>query len=273
MLAFMAAATQELTLTSHKTERRAWDRARVDAALEAGVTQAILGITAPALDRRWRVDGVPRKIMFSGFAVTVTVQAESGRYDLNSIDASVLTALLRSADVDPDGAAALTDSILDWRSPPGLHRIHAASDEDYAAARLPYRPRHAAFQTVEELRLVPGMTPALFKRTRPALTVYTHRPMIDPAIAPREALLALYNGDEDQVNAVLAARNDGDDSASPLHGSSQKGVMNPGISLAGQAFQIAAEITLDRRLFRCSRVVMLTGNRQRPYLTLAWSDD
>lgn len=270
MLSLMAAATQDLALTSHRTERRAWDHARADAALNASVTEAVLGITTPAVDQRWRVDGVSRDIEFSGFTVKVTVQAESGRYDLNAVDESVLTALLRSQGVEPDRATALADSILDWRSPPGPHRLNGATDSDYAAAGLPYRPRHAAFQSVDELRLVLGMSPQLFKRIRPALTVYTKRAAIDPALAPRETLLALYNGDEDRVNATLKAREEGDDSGFAIYVSSHKGVINPGISLAGQAFDILAETSIERRMYRREVVVLFTGSDRTPLIRLAW---
>src|SRR5438552_11964968 len=75
MLSLMAVAGQDLALTSHRTERRAWDRARTDAALQAGITQTIVGIAAQTGDR-WRVDGASRQIPFAGFNLKVTVQDE-----------------------------------------------------------------------------------------------------------------------------------------------------------------------------------------------------
>src|SRR5207248_10770726 len=80
-LSVMAAATQELTLTAHRTEARAWERARADAALNAGLTEAVIGISAPDVSDRWRVDGVPRQIAFGWLTINVSVQAEAGRYD------------------------------------------------------------------------------------------------------------------------------------------------------------------------------------------------
>ncbi len=269
MLSLMAAATQELTLTSHRTERRAWNRACADAALHAAITQAILGITAPTRDQRWRVDGTSREVTFGGFRLKVSVQAESGRYDLNAVDASVLTTLLRSQDVDPDRATALTDSILDWRSPTGLHRLNGATNDEYAAAGLPYRPRHAAFQSVDELQLVLGMTPALFKRIRPALTVYTKRTMIDPALAPKEALLALYNRNADEVDAVLKARDQAGDMSQAIYASSHQSIINPGISLAGQAFDISAATWIEGRDYALEVVAVLTGSNQPAFITLS----
>jgi general secretion pathway protein K len=266
----MAAGIQELTLTAHRAERRVWDGARADAALQAGIVQAVVGIASPNSDR-WRVDGVARSIDFEGFKLKITVQAEEGRFDLNAIDASMLNALLRSADVPADRATTLTDSILDWRGPAGLHRLNGFSDDDYARAGLPYRPRHAAFQTVDELQLVLGMTPEIFRRIRPALTVYSKRAMIDPLLAPREALLALYSGNKDQVDRILAARESGAELPSETYPSSHNGVINPGIPMAGQSFSIDVETTLAKHVYRRAAVVLLTGDDALPYLTLAWS--
>jgi general secretion pathway protein K len=271
MLSLLAAATQELTITAHRAEHRAWDSARADAALEAGVVQAVAGISGTS--GRWRVDGVPRQESFEGFRLRIAVQDEAGRFDLNAVDGSILTALLRSAGLESELAAALSDTILDWRSPAGPHRLNGASDDDYAAAGLSYRPRHGAFQTVDELRLVLGMTPELFRRIRPALTVYTKRAMIDPALAPKEALLALYAGNEDAVEAILQARASGGEIPSELYLNSRDGVINPGVSLTGQAFTIAVETILDERSYRRTAVVMLTGDDKQPYLTLWWSND
>jgi len=267
MLALMAAATQELTVISARTERRAWETAEADAALDATVVQAVAGIAAPLASDRWRVDGLSRDVAVGGLPVTVAVQAEAGRYDLNAVDASVLTDLLRSAGVEAERASALAGNILTWRSPGPFHAIDGATDADYLTAGMPCRPRHAPFQHVDELQLVLGMTPDLFARIRPALTVYSRRATIDPAIAPREALLALYHGDRQRVDALLQAR----DAPSGENAGSRPGIMSPGLSLTGEAFTIAAQLEIDGRVHRRSVVVLLTGFPARPFLTLARS--
>ncbi|HEY1637315.1 MAG TPA: hypothetical protein VGF62_02230 [Rhizomicrobium sp.] len=267
MLALMAAATQELTIISSRTERRAWESAEASAAFDATAVQAVAGIAAPTVLDRWRVDGVSRDISVSGFPVRVVVQAEAGRYDLNAVDASVLMDLLRSAGVEPEHASALAGNILDWRSPGPFHVIDGATDADYLTAGMPCRPRHAPFQHVDELQLVLGMTPDLFGRIRPALTVYSKRATIDPMIAPRESLLALYHGDQQRVDALLQAR----DAPSAENIASRAGIMNPGLALAGEAFTIAAQVEIARRIYRRSVVVLLTGLPARPFLILARS--
>jgi general secretion pathway protein K len=270
MLAMLAAATQALTLTSYKTERRAGDAARADADLNAAVVRATAGIADPDLNQRWRVDGIAQNFAFDGTVIRVSVQDELGRIDLNSCDGSLLIQLLQAAGQSLDDATALSDKILDWRSPSTLHRLHGATDADYAAKGYAWRQRHGPFQTVDELRLVMGMNDALFARIRPALTVYTHRPMFDQTSAPREALLALYPGDPKQVDTILNARQAGAVPASGGGPSYPTGIVNPSVSLVGRAFAITAALDLKGRHFRRDAVVEMTGDSRQPYFVLAW---
>ena len=270
ILAMLAAATQALTLTSTKTEHRAQDGARADADLDAAVVRAAAGIADPDLSQRWRVDGVAQSFVFDGTTLRVSVQDELGRIDLNTCDGSLLSQLLLAAGMPLGDAQALSDKILDWRSPSNLHRLHGATDADYAARAYPWRQRHGPFQSVDELRLVMGMNDTLFARIRPALTVYSHRPMFDPTTAPREALLALYPGDVQQVDAILSTRAAHSELASAGAPSYPVGIVNPSVSLAGRAFSISAELARKGRRFRREAVIEMTGDSRTPYFVLAW---
>src|SRR5438045_4153246 len=57
MLGMMAAATQDLTVTSVRTERRALARAHLEDDLDAAVAAAILELDDTRVTNRWRVDG------------------------------------------------------------------------------------------------------------------------------------------------------------------------------------------------------------------------
>src|ERR1700733_11055908 len=168
-LTLMAAATEELTSSAYRIERRAIDRAQAEATLDAAIVRAALGIEAPDIVDRWRVDGTPESLTFDGKTVTVSVQDELGRFDLNAVDGSMLSALFRAENVPLDESDKLVDRILDWRGSTDLHRLHGATSEDYTAAGLPYKPRHGPFQSLDELRLVLGMPPYLFEKIRPTL--------------------------------------------------------------------------------------------------------
>ena len=260
-IALIAAATESLTAMSYRVERHALARAQAEAALDAGITEAMLGIEAPDIADRWRVDGVSREVEFNGVTLKINVQDELGKFDLNLVDGPTLTALLRSQGVGQGEAATLTARVLDWReaSEGEAHRINGGSDTDYAAAGFAYRPRHGPFQSVDELQLVLGMTPDLFTRIRPALTVYTKRATIEPDVATREALLALNDGDAAKVDGILRQRE-----AAASHATLDATVSS------GRAFTIAIESEFEHHHYARTAVVMLTPDDSRPYLILAW---
>src|SRR5260221_1739935 len=80
-LSMLAAAAQSVTATSLRAEQRAWDRAKSEAILDAGVNAAVLGLITS--QDNWRVDGVPREFAFEGRTLRIVIQDERGRIDLN----------------------------------------------------------------------------------------------------------------------------------------------------------------------------------------------
>jgi len=264
MLALMAAATQELTITSSRAERANEDATAIDAAFDAGLARALVAIGDTRPEARWRVDGVPERFDFDGARMTIAVQDESGRFDLNAADESMIRRLLQSAGLDLDAANALTDKILDWRSTSDLVRLHGASDADYATKGYPWRPRHGAFQSVEELKLVMGMTPALFARIRPALTVYTKRPAIDPQIAPKEALRAYFLEDPSKADDIIRSREEAAAKGAPTD------MVSPDLAEYGQTYDVSIDLTKSGRHRHREVVTMLTGDDKHPYIVLAY---
>lgn len=266
MLALMAAATEALTVTSYRSERHAMIDARAVAVLDATVAGAALGISDIRPGRRWRTDGATTRFTFDGVQARVAVQDQHGCIDLNAASGATIHQLLIGQGLPRDRAEALTDSILEWRSKAGLEGLKGATGADYRAARRGYAPRHGPFETVEELKLVIGMTPELFEKVGPALTVYSKLAAADATVAPRAVLAALYPGDTDRVEQILRAR-DGDPQATMQLGYA-KGT-SPATPV-GHAYRITAEIRLGTRKFVRDAVIELTGDDKRPYFVLAW---
>lgn len=148
------------------------EHTQTEAVLQAGVARAILALVDPRIDHRWRIDGVAYDVLFGGTHLTVGIQDELGKIDINNADGSLLVGLFVSAGIAPDAAPALVDKILDWRDKGDGRRANGAKRADYQAAGYEYGPRNGPFQSVDELLLVMGMTTALFRRVKPALTVY-----------------------------------------------------------------------------------------------------
>ena len=108
--------------------------------------------------------------------------------------------------VAEDEAAALADRILDWRDPDDLAGLNGAEDPDYAAAGLPYGAKDGPFSSVEELRQVLGVTPDLYARLAPELTVDSGAQQIDQQFASAAVLAAVQGVPLEDAQATVAAR-------------------------------------------------------------------
>lgn len=167
------------------------DGAVAGEAARAGVEYALDRVADPDPASRWQPDGREYDWRFGDADVRVRIVDESGKVDLNRSDASLLAALLRGAGAEPGQAEALAAAILDWRDADGLTQpAGGAEDPDYAAAGLPYGAKDAPFESVAEVEQVLNMTPALYARLAPLLTVYgSGSPMRE--FAPLEVLSAM----------------------------------------------------------------------------------
>lgn len=250
--------------------RGAVDSAQARSAAEAGVYAAIAGLLLEQPER-WQGNGVPRELDFDGIDVRVTLQDEAGRIDLNVGNESLLRGLLLHSGVGEEDADRFLDAIADWKDADQMARMHGAEAQSYVNAGRQYVPRDGKFVTVEELRLVLPMTDEVFRRMRPALTVYGSTPGVNPMLAPRPVLLALGfgGGDEAVIDAYLLSR----------LGGPSPGV--PGLSLSslspasGRAFSV--DVTAYHpggAVARINAIVELDrANREKPYAIREWRQD
>ncbi len=146
--------------------------AAAEAAADGALHQAIFHLLDPS-PRRWRPDGVSREVALPGGAVaTVRVESEQGKVNPNLAPAALLQALLLQLGVEPQAAASLAASILDWRTAGQRPRPGGAKEPQYRAAGRDYAPPGRPFESLDELGLVLGMTPELLARLTPLLSVY-----------------------------------------------------------------------------------------------------
>ena len=237
--------------------------AGINAMVEAGVDRAVVGLLDPQPERRWRTDGIAQNFEFGGTLMKVSIQDELGKIDLNQAEEPMFIRLLQSAGLDLNSASSLVDKILDWRTATPLKHLNGAKEPEYRASGSAYRPRNGPFQSVDELLLVMDMTPALFRRIEPALTVYSGHQFIDPQVAPREALLALPTMTPDNIESTLAARG-----SQPLAVDRWTG--GDAASLRGRAFTIHTEFEKSNRTIAYEATVRLTDNPAQPYWLLSW---
>jgi general secretion pathway protein K len=253
---------------SYQLVRNVTETAQVDVTVEATINRAVLGLIDPRYDRRWRVDGVAQEFSFGGIRARVAIQDELGRIDLNHADGALLVGLFQSVGLDSSSASRLVDKILDWRDSTGSKRLNGAAAQDYRDAGFTYGPRNGPFQSLDELKLVMDMTPELFRRVEPAITVYSGRQFIDPQFAPPEALVALPTMNADSTTSFISARSN-QGNGSPYAGT-RAGVIDPTVPLRGRAFTIRADIDKSTGTLSREVVVRITDNPSQPYWVLSW---
>ena len=163
---------------------------RQEAELEAAANGAVANVVFRILalkDPQFRTDGLVHELRVGRFPVLVAVQNESDRINLNTASGALLRALLLDVGAPPDQATRLAAAILDWRTSGANPRPGGAKAAEYRAAGLSYGPAGAPFESVEELADVLGMTPALFERLAPHVTVLTDG---DPDLSTRDPVVA-----------------------------------------------------------------------------------
>jgi general secretion pathway protein K len=264
ILSLIAASMMSMGTLSVAMERNALRRAQADATTDAALALGILGLLDPRPERRWRVDGVAQNATFDGMPLRIAIQDEFGLIDLNTAAADVFVALFRSGGASDIEAQRLAERVIDWRTSGTARVLEGAAPADYKAAGLEHAPRRGPFQSVDELALVRGMTPQLFARVAPALTVYSQQPMADRRTAPREVLLAL-TGDARQANQAVAERVSAPFGVSGDGLPMGAGTIDPSIALNGRVFTITATFPYRETMVRKEMTVRLTGNGASPY--------
>jgi general secretion pathway protein K len=251
--------------------RNSISMARAAAAADAGVQRALLDAfrtdTAPEV---WKRDGSLHEWAFDGIPVRVSMRDESAKIDINTASDPLLRGLLLSLGVEEQDATALLDAILDWRDPDTLRRPNGAEEAEYRAAGLSYVPANAPFQAIEELQLVLGMKPEIYRRLAPLITVYSKQPGVNAAIAPREVLLAIPGVTPQLVDDYIRQR----DAAMAANQPVPPFVAGASYA-AGSAMvtNVRAEAQLDDgTYFAREAVALLRSAPRRPVAYMVWRE-
>jgi general secretion pathway protein K len=245
--------------------------ARASAAADAGVHRAIFELyrTDNSADA-WRRDGTPHDWTFEGVPVRVEVGDESGKIDINTASEALLRGLLVSAGMSAEDAGKLLDAILDWRDPDSLKRPNGAEEPDYRSAGLTYKPGNAPFQAIEELQLVLGMRPEMYKKLAPHITVFSRQAGISSQVASREVLLAIPGVTPEIVDAYLAQREAARAASQPIPQMREAAAFTANLTTVGN---IRAEARLDDgTVFVREAIALLRPAPKRPVTFLAWRE-
>jgi len=136
---------------------------------------------------------------------TSSLVDEERALNLNTLPADILlTLLLDVGQVPEEDARRLVEAIEDWRDPDNDARPEGAENFYYLGLSDAYEAKNGPLEHLEELLLVRGMTPAIYARLAPLLTVYGSGD-VNINTAGREVLRALGLSDSG-VSGILVDR-------------------------------------------------------------------
>lgn len=204
LLAILLGGYAALARTEGLQARYQFAETHAHYAAEAGLMLALYKLQDPQPRNRWNGDGQVYTFHYDDATVKVSAINEGGKVDLNAATPEVLLGLFKAAGLDAQHAQALAANVVDWRS--ATDPSGAGTDPAYRAAGRDYSPRHGPFASIEELQMVLGMTPAIYQKVAPVVTVWSGAQIPDPNDAPALALAAIPGMTAQQQRAIQAAR-------------------------------------------------------------------
>ncbi|OOG53620.1 type II secretion system protein GspK [Rhodanobacter sp. C03] len=262
LLAILLGGYAALARTEGLQARYEFTQAQAHYDAEAGLMRAVYGLQNPVLKQRWIGDGRTYSFRYDNATVAVSAIDEGGKVDINSATPDVLQALFQAAGMEPVHAKAAAGNVMDWRNPPGIDSVAQTQRAAYTAAGRDYGPRHGPFASIEELQMVLGMTPAVYRTVAPVVTIWSGNTSPDPNTAPPLALAAIPGMTPEQLSVIQAAR--------------ARSANDPSLVLNnGTTHSIRSEATLadGTRAELRATIRMQTGRGStQPYMVLRWQE-
>ena len=251
LLSIMAAGHSKNVHTDTALAARQVQSAKARALAEAGINHVILEMLAADTDRKLPADGSLFNVRIGEEDVTIAIRDATGFIDLNAAKPELLDAALKACGVGETARRDLVDAILDWRDRDDLRRLHGFEDDDYMAAGVAWTPRDGAFEAVDELKYLPGMSQARYDCLAPFVTVHSGRGGLNMEYAP-PALITALTGEE-----VPAAEADDGSTGGP-----RNGTFHIYASASGSAATVAA----------IEAVVRISRASKAPFTIVDWRE-
>ncbi len=240
-----------------------FERARLAAAAEAGVTTALAGAATDDATLRWAIDGRSRSLTFDGIALTIRVEDERGKIPITVVTEDQFRLLLQTAGVTGDQLDTLVDSYEDWIDDDDDRRAHGAEKPDYAAHGI--APRNGAIRSLDELLSIRGFDQALYDRIAPSLTVFFGESGGFSSSTAQPLALAVMEGGGMRSPSVIERQRE-------LAGERPAIELGDDTPLTGRILtvRVTADDGSQGHLARAA-IVELTGDAKNPYW-IRWQD-
>jgi general secretion pathway protein K len=113
----------------------------------------------------------PMRVSIGEATVDITAEDEAGKINPNTASIQVLRGLLAAVGVDQARAARLAGEIVDWRLGGQISVLGGLKLDQYRDHRLPYQADGRPFNSIDDIGLVPDMTPDILARLQPWLSI------------------------------------------------------------------------------------------------------
>ncbi len=208
------------------------------------VTDAATPSPVDSLDEPWALQGA--EVPIGRGTVTVSIVDEERKFPINSLvsgtkveptRAAQFNRLLRALQIDE----RLTDAIVDWIDEDDNANVAGAENSYYESLPTPYRAHSLPIDSLDELRLVKGMTEEIYQRLAPHLTTVLTS-SINLNTADPLVLGALSDGmTPDLIERLVAERPIDGTEITPVLGGALTGPERTGVGVISQFFTIEAE--------------------------------
>lgn len=193
---------------------------------------------------------------FDYHGLSVKIQDLSGLVSLYPFDEDGFILLLKSIGIKSKERNILIDSIKDWQDIDHFKRLNGAEKQDYLNSSL---PRNGTMQVLDEIRLIKGMTPGIWKEISPYIVLFG-RGAISTRYIPDERLDTL-GSNFDQKNIIekrTALRKSGEDPTAITYGGE--------LAYPGRRLFITLSMPHQNGQYRESFIIVKTRGMNFPYV-------
>jgi general secretion pathway protein K len=244
LLTLLATTVVTLSVTHRRTAERYAEAVQGDLTIDAAMRVMALRLIAPSDQVPASPLGQAQGVSVLDENVSVTVEREAGRIDLNAADPDLLLAFFAANGWRESDARSMADRIVDWRDPEVTHS-----------------PHHEPFESVDELRQVPG-SERIGSDLFDDFTVFTHSSGCVESVATPAVKRALKWADQRQLGGHRWSTD------APNAGRAGIGV-STAAGLGGEVLRIRG--CVNGRVDRCRvAVVRLTGSTLKPLQVFEW---
>ena len=145
----------------------------------AGIERAMVELSAAEetsgddSSEKWVNSEELREILLGDGYIGLSIEDEASKININKVSLSILKTILENtAAIEPDEAANIASSIVDWRDVDIITSTGGAESDYYEHLEVPYSCKNDKFQAFEEVLLVKGMTPQIYSKIAGIITIY-----------------------------------------------------------------------------------------------------